>query len=119
MTLNGPFVRVHKMKHRCIASRLSAWGYVNVAEVLLVTKVHLALAEPATQCRKWEELFPPWDPVGFIALQLPAALPGPLCHPWACCFLLPGRLLCRGYKLVLTSQLGLKHLVAAVDKAGK
>lgn len=51
------------------------------------------LAEPTTQSRKWEELFLPWDPVGFIALYLPAALPGAPLSAMGVLLLAPGNAL--------------------------
>lgn len=97
---------IHKVKHRCVTSGLSAWSYINFAEILSLTKVYLVLSEPKAQSRKWEELFLSLDHVGGIALHL---LLGSF-------FLVPLMSLSRGYKLVLTFQLVLKHLIFTLEK---
>lgn len=108
------------MKNRCVTSGLSAWSYINFAEILLVTKVHLVLAEPKAQARKWEELFLSLNPVGGIALHLlPGSLPDASISAMGVLFLAPLNVLVQRLQTSLTFQLVLKHLISAVDKTSE
>lgn len=85
--LNRLLICVHKVKNRCVTSGLSAWSYINFAEILLVTKVYLLLAEPKAQSRKWEGLFLVIGPCGWYCFTPSTRQPARfLCTRHECAF---------------------------------